>query len=534
MQRKSFIQGAAVLAVAGLFVKVLGAIFKIPLGDMIGADGISYFLPAYYVYNFFLILATAGIPVAISKLVSERYAFGQYGEAHKTFQVSRYLVLSIGSISFLIVFFCADTFAEWFQLPESALAMRCIAPALFFVPLMSSYRGYFQGMQDMRPTAFSQVVEQIFRVLVGLYLAYGLFHGTVSLFAGISLSAEAKGAAGGTLGAAAGAVAGLAVVLAISLYKRTQLKQRRDQETRDSRISRKTILKQILIIAVPITIGAAIMPIVNLVDAAVVNRRLLTCGFDAATARTLYGGLGFASSLVNFPQVLTQAVAMSMVPVIAAAYKAKNWGYLNQNVSTGLRISFILGFPCTLGLMIFAQPILLLLYPSQESDALIAAPCLSVLACGVLFLSIVQTSTGILQGVGKQMTPVRNLFIGVLVKIVLTWVLTGIPAINVKGSAAGTVAAYIIASVLNLWAVKKYTGTKLDLMAVVVKPFGSTAVMGLCAWSVYVALEKLTGGSRISVIGAILVAILVYAALLLLTKTVTREELSKRSSRKEP
>ena len=184
MAKKSFIQGAAVLAVAGLLVKVLGAIFKIPLGNMIGADGMAYYNPAYYVYNFFLTLATAGIPVAISRMVSERVSFGQFREAHHVFKISRALMMAIGVGSFIIVFFGAEILAQASNVPGAAMSMRAISPALIFVPLMASYRGYFQGMQEMTPTAVSQVVEQVFRVVVGLSLAYFLYHGALRIGGG--------------------------------------------------------------------------------------------------------------------------------------------------------------------------------------------------------------------------------------------------------------------------------------------------------------------------------------------------------------
>lgn len=531
MAKKSFIQGAAVLAAAGLLVKVLGAIFRIPLGNMIGTIGMANYNPAYYVYNFFLILATAGIPVAISRMVSERVSFGQFGEAHRVFKISRTLMLAIGGVSFLVVFFGADFFAEASNVPGAALAMRAISPALLFVPIMASYRGYFQGMQDMKPTAVSQVVEQIFRVVVGLSLAYFFFQSAESLGAVSKFSPEESGAAGATLGAAAGAIGGLLVMLIVYMLNKNKIKTRISRERRGMRGGREsssTILKKIAVIAIPITIGAAIMPIVNLIDVAVVTRRLVDTGWDVAVANDMYGQLSaFAGSLINFPQVLTQAVAMSLVPLVAAAYRQKDMLYLRENVQTGLRMAVILGLPCALGLFSLAEPILVLLYPAQKASAVSAAPCLMVMSIGVVFLSTVQTLTGVLQGVGKQMIPVRNLAIGVAVKIAITWILTGIPAINILGAAAGTVTAYLIASILNIIAVRKYTGTHFDFMATAVKPFLSSAVMAVCAWGSYSLLNILLSGSRSATVLAILFAVIVYAVMVFATKTITKEEVSR-------
>lgn len=531
MEKRSFIQGAAVLAAAGLLVKVLGAIFRIPLGNMIGENGMAYYSPAYYVYNFFLILATAGIPVAISRMVSERASFGQFREADRVFRISRLLMLLIGGVSFIIVFFGAGIIAEIVHVPGAALAMRAIAPSLIFVPVMASYRGYFQGMQDMVPTAVSQVIEQAFRVAVGLSLASFFFHSAQELTGPGRVIPEQAGAAGATLGATAGSIGGLLVMLIVYMMNRGKIKNRIAREKRGFRSARESsnaILKKIAAIAIPITIGAAIMPIVNLIDVAVVVSRLQASGWDKNVAEGMLGQLtSFAGSLINFPQVLTQAVAMSLVPLVAAAYKQKDMPYLRENVQTGLRMAVILGLPCALGLFALAEPILVLLYPARQASAISAAPCLMVMSVGVVFLSTVQTLAGVLQGIGRQMVPVRNLAIGVIVKIVVTWTLTGIPAINILGAAAGTVCAYFIASVLNVMAVKKYTGIRFDFMATAVKPFLSSAVMAVCAWGSYRLLFLLLHGSRMATVFAILVAIVVYGVMVFATKTITKEELSK-------
>lgn len=531
MAKKSFVQGAAVLAAAGLLVKVLGAIFRIPLGNMIGTEGLANYNPAYYVYNLFLILATAGIPVAISRMVSERVSFGKFGEAHRVFKISRALMLIIGCASFVVVFFGAEFFAEISGVSGASLAMRAISPALIFVPVMASYRGYFQGMQDMKPTAVSQVIEQVFRVAVGLSLAYFFFHSAQKLGIASTFTPQEAGAAGATLGAAAGAIGGLLVMLIVYILSKNKIRTRITREKRGMRGGRessRSILKKIAVIAVPITIGAAIMPIVNLIDVAIVTRRLVASGWELAVAKDMYGQLsGFAGSLINFPQVLTQAVAMSLVPLVAAAWKQKDLPYLRENVQTGLRMAVIMGLPCAVGLFVMAEPILVLLYPSQQASAVSASPCLMVLSIGVVFLSTVQTLTGVLQGVGKQMIPVRNLIIGVLCKIAVTWTLTGIPSINILGAAAGTATAYLIASVLNILAVRKYTGTRFDFVTTALKPFLSSAVMGAGTWGCYHLLYRLLDGSRMATVLAILAAIIIYAVMIFATKTVTRDEVVK-------
>ncbi|MCB6992682.1 polysaccharide biosynthesis protein [bacterium 210820-DFI.6.37] len=524
MERKSFLQGAAVLAAAGLVVKVLGAAFKIPITNLIGDTGMASFIPAYNVYNFFLVFSTAGIPVAISKMVSENIAFGKYREAHRIFKLSRSLMLGIGALSFLITFSGAEAFANLISLPEAALAMKSVSPALIFVPLMASYRGYFQGMQDMKPTAASQVIEQGFRVAAGVALAYVMFQGAVASVLFDGFSPQAKGAAGASMGAAVGAVGGLVFIVILYYRRRKRFIRRIKAENKEAEESSKTILKKIAVIAVPITIGAAIMPIVGLIDAGVVSRRLMDAGLEPEIARGLYGQLtGFAGPLINFPQVLTQAVAVSLVPLIAAAYKKRDAQYLQKNAAAGIRVALMLGLPCSLGLMVLAKPILLLIYPYQADSAANAASCLMVLSAGVVFLSVVQTLTSILQGIGKQMIPVVSLSVGVALKIVITWFL--VPLLGIDGAAIGTVSAYLLASILNWLAVKRYTGLKCDLVTTIIKPAFCTGAMALFAAGSYKALYLLLDGSRAAVLIAILLAAFLYFILLIVTGAVTRREL---------
>jgi stage V sporulation protein B len=272
----------------------------------------------------------------------------------------------------------------------------------------------------------------------------------------------------------------------------------------------------------------------NTIDVAIVIKRLAASGFTPDAANSLYGQLtGMAGPLINFPQVLTQAIAMSLVPAVAAAYKRKEMDFLRYNVELGLRTSLILGLPCALGLMTLSEPIMLLLYPAQRASAVSAAPSLFILSFGVIFLATVQTLTGVLQGIGKQLISVRNLAVGALAKVVLTYYLTAIPSVNIRGAAVGTVCAYIVASTLNLLAVTKYTGTRFDLRLTIIKPLISGLVMSAFVFAthrvVYIVLgnimDSINKANALATLLAILVGVLVYFVMLLKTRTITSEEL---------
>ena len=516
MTKKSFMRGAVILGVAGLIIKVLGAFFRIPLANIIGSEGMGYYQTAYPVYVLFLTVSTAGIPTAIAKLVSEKTAEGDHAEAYRIFKLSFGLLLGIGVASAAILYFGADSIVGTITADQTGAvyAMKAIAPALLFVPMMASFRGYFQGRQDMSPTAASQVIEQTFRVICGLGLAvflvsYGL----------------PQAAAGASFGATAGSIGGLIGIMIIFLRRKKYINNDIAKSISSNRERAGAIIGKIVIIAIPITIGAAIMPIMNSIDLAIVMRRLQDTGYTYEEANSLYGQLtGLAAPLINFPQVLTQSLAMSLVPAIAAARRTGDVDFLRYNVQLGLRSAMIIGLPCAVGLMALSEPIMFLLYPLQKASAIGAAPCLFILAAGVVFLSSVQTLTGVLQGVGKQTIPVRNLFIGAIAKVIITYTLTSIPSLNVKGAALGTVCAYLIASVLNLYAVQKYTGTVFDFKLILGKPLISAIGMGIVVQLVFRLLYSVLGNG-LSTIIAVTCGVFTYTVLMFLVKGITSDEI---------
>lgn len=377
-------------------------------------------------------------------------------------------------------------------------------------------------MQNMNPTAVSQVIEQLFRVAIGLTAAVLLVD------TGLEYAA-----AGASFGATAGSIAGLVAVGAMYLFRRRSIDKGMSGKS-GSEESTGKILLSILAIAVPITIGAAIMPIMNTIDVAIVIKRLTSSGFTPDAANSLYGQLtGMAGPLINFPQVLTQAIAMSLVPAVAAAYKRRESEFLRYNVELGLRTALLIGLPCALGLMVLAEPIMLMLYPAQKASAVSAAPSLFILSAGVVFLASVQTLTGVLQGIGRQLIPVKNLAIGALAKVIITYYLTAIPSVNIRGAALGTVCAYIIASLLNLMAVRKYTGARFDMNVTVVKPLISGLAMAASVYGSYRLLSVVAGGildsanmaNALATAISIVIGCLVYTVMLIATDAITSEEL---------
>ncbi len=515
---RKVIKGAAIIGVSGVIVKILGACFRIPLTNWIGADGMSYYGYAYQIYGTLVILATAGVPVAISRLAAENIGLRQYKNAHRIFHVSLIMMAVLGLILFSICFFLAGTLTNALGNPGARLAVRAIAPALFFVSLLATFRGYFQGRQNMNPTAISEIVEQLVRVIVGLSLAYSLLDKSLE-----------ETAAGAAFGATAGSVAALAIIIIIYVLnvKVIRLKISRGLEYVEPY---GVLAKKIAVIAIPIVIGSLIMPIMNLTDTVIVMRRLQSTGYSYEQSRHLYGLIsGYCSTLIGFPQIFTQAVAISLVPAISAARAVGDSERVKDNTFLGYRLTMIMAFPCALGIFALAKPILLLLYGSRPEEASEAAPTLMILSIGVIGLAISQTSTGVLQAVGKQMVPVYHLLWGMGAKIVLTYVLVGIHSLNIKGAAISTLVAYAISFILNNISVRKYTGTKFDYVKTYVKPGIASVVMALFVLLAHRAFFGIAGNSIATLI-AILVGILVYFLMILLLKAVTPDELDRISA----
>ena len=543
--RHTVMYGAVILSAAGIIIKILGAVFRIPLANMIGDEGMGYYSGAYPVYTLLVVIGASGIPIAVSRLVAEHNAEGEPGSANRVFKTALILMAIVGVCFFCFLYFGSYEITTRLGVLSGAVyGMQAIAPALIIVPVMAVMRGYFQGQQNMKPTAVSQIAEQAFRVVAGLAFAYILLS-----------EGKAFAAAGGTFGATVGAAAGLIALLFIYSRKRKSVPYReRREQARQARekarhVSTWSIIKRIVIIAAPITVGAAIMPIMYNIDLWLVPGRLTYAGFDPVTVRSMYGQLsGFAEPITNLPKVLTQAIAISMVPTIVRAWKQKDHEFLSYNVTLGLRFALIIGMPCTVGLMILSEPIMHLLYPMQLEGAAGAAPALFIFAIGVVFMSSIDALTSALQGVGKQMIPFINIAIGAGCKLAITFVLTGLPFFNIKGAALGTVSAFVVAALLNYRAVQIYTGTRFEPGLTFMRPGFSALVMGGVVAAVYYSLRGAIGESAVSLaqlaasqfqrdvteatlvnalstLIAILAGIVVYVIMLFMTRAIKGEEL---------
>ncbi len=510
MQRKSFIKGAATLGIAGLLVKIIGVLYRIPLGRLIGDNGLGLYQTAYPFYTILLMLSTAGLPPAISKLVSEHIARGDRAGADKIFKAALVLLITFGLIGAVILYNFSDKLAALAGDPLARLAIAYIAPALFFVAVMSAIRGYFHGLQNMFPTAMTQLVEQLGKVVMGLTFAYYL------LPKGIEY-----GAAGAILGVMASEALAMIVII-IYYFKKREIAPKRAVANQNL----NTILKNIVKLSIPILIGASIMPIVALSDSLIIRTRLMDMGYSLDSARELFGLFsGRVNPLINIPGIISLAFCVSIVPAISAAQSKGAHDQVKRNAKIGFKMAMLVGIPSAVGLAILATPIMNLLYNTFALDKnLLAGQLLMILAGGVIFLSILQTLNGVLQGLGRVMIPVIALSIGAAVKIILSYYLIAIPSINIYGAPISTFACYFVAAIIDIIMVKKYTGVKFGFIECIFRPAVASIFMGAAAWGVYALLYNHLNNGIVTLL-AVFIGIIVFVICIQIFNVLSRSEI---------
>ncbi len=513
-KKNSFLMGTLILGAAGVIIKILGAIFRIPLGYFIGAEGMGYYQTAYPVYALFLTLATAGLPTAIAKLVSEQAALGNHKGANEIFRITHLMLFITGFVMFLVLFFGANYIVTDIQHnPNAVSAMRAIAPALLIVPSMSAYRGYYQGYQQMTRIAASQVIEQVFRVFLGLALAY--------LF--MAQFGPKIGAAGGISGATIGAFASFLFLVAVYLKDSKKRKEMTENSVGYVKQKKSTIVMKIIKVVIPISVGACVMPLVNVVDTVIVISRLEVAGYTNMAANAMLGQLtGMSMPIIVMPMVFTTAIGMSLVPAISTSFTLKKFDEARHNAKLAFKITLLLVLPCAFGLAALSEPIMGLLFPKQPSEVI--GLMLFTLAPGCVFLGLLYTFNGILQGIGKPWIPVFALLGGIVGKVIISYTLTAMPAFNILGSALGTVVSYMIAAIVEYIYIKRALNIKFDIMQYFIKPLVTVMVMFIGARYSYMGLSILLG-SKLSSIIAIAIGGAIYVIVLLGIGGITEEEI---------
>lgn len=575
-KQNTFFGGAAVLAAGILVVKLIGLFYKIPLLNIIGEQGTADFGNAYNIYAVLLTISTAGLPVAVSKLVSEANALGRQNQVRRTFRLAMALFLTLGVLSFLVMFFCADQLAGLMHDSMAAPGIKALAPAVICVGCLSAFRGYAQGHGRMTPTAVSQIIEALCKLTVGLGLAYWLVkHG----------SDASHAAAGAITGVTVGTIVALVYMLMNFLITRGREGSLSDDRPDDA----LTILKDLLMIAVPITISSSMVGIVTVIDSALVQGQIqkvlisdpdswalyqqvvdfapLEAARDAwqqavssgaaaeavsqlygavelaaeNISRSLYGNYSGALTIYNLPLSLMAAITASVIAAVSAALARRDRRGAARITGSALRITALLAFPMGVGLFVLGTPIIRLIFP--ELDASVAGPLLSTLGIASIFVCLMLVCNSVLQAHGFINLPVVIMALGGVVKIVTNYNLVAVPTIGISGAPVGNVLCFGLCMVLDLVVIARVIHGRPDYLPLLAKPAAAAGVMGLGAWAVYGLLSKLLSyeevtqvgetiqtlgktGNGIAVMGAILIAVIIYAVLVVALRAISREDLS--------
>ena len=473
-----FLKGTMILTISSIIVKVIGSLNWIILSRVLGGEGIGLYQMGFPIYLMAITVSSAGVPVAISIITSEKLANKDYRGAKRVFNVSLRLLLVSGLIFSSALLFGADFLINQHIIRDARAyySIIALAPAVFFVTFLASFRGYLQGWQIMTPTATSEVVEQLVRVITmlvfaDLFMPYGL----------------AYAAGGASMGAGAGAFCALLVLM--WFYRRLKRRLHEEIEAQDDSIPEESaghIIKRLLKLALPVSLTSLMLPIGANLDLLIVPQRLEVAGFDVRHATELFGYLtGMAVPLVNLATIFTAAMTISLVPSISESKALERFDAIRDKIRLAFRVAMIITFPCFMGLFFLAEKVAALIYNAPG-----AAGAIQTMSVGILFLGMHQISTGILQGLGKTAIPVINMILACLVKVVMSWWLTAIPFLGIKGASMATVADFAVAAIINMGFIYKYTGFTFSLGSLL-KPLLASGVMGAVIYLVLSITEQL-------------------------------------------
>ncbi len=464
---KLFFAGVLVLTISNLIIKAIGVLFKIPMNHIVGDQGMGYYSSAYTIYTFFYMVSTAGLPVAISLLVSENRAKGKLNQVKKVFKIAMLLFLAVGIIGTAVMFFGAHGFASLLKAEPTYFCIIAIAPTLFFICLSSALRGYFQGYQSMLPVAISQLIEALCKLFLGIAFAtyalnkYGSGKETIHYVAGYAV-----------LGLTIGAGLGMIFLMLSKLFFKSE---RYDAEyievsgINEETDSSKSILKRIALIALPVTVSASVMSLTNLIDMALIQRLLQSFrGMTEAQATSVYGNYtSLCVPLFNLPPYLIYPISYSIVPMIKTAVASGDKKRAQLVMESSLRVAVLIGIPCGLGMAALAKPILHF-FGYRYWSVVSAAPLLAILAPSTFFICVLSVSNAILQANGYERKPVISMLAGAAVKIATNTVL--IRFIGMPGTPISTFLCYLTATALNIYFVVKHVGLKLRFSRIFVRP----------------------------------------------------------------
>lgn len=556
---QSLLQGASVLAAAMIIVKLIGAVFKIPLGNILDGEGMGYFSTSYSVFSMIYAFSTAGLPAAVAKMVAEQSVRERYQDIRRIRALSVRLFFWMGLIGFLLMAAFSKLYVDLAGSGNALLSVLAISPAVFFGCMMSAYRGYYEGLRNMTPTASSQVIEVIAKLIFGLSLAWGVtFLGQMQYQSGgLVFGQEAStveemrraiapyASAAAILGVTISTFVGTAYLLILHKWKGDGITAE-DLKYSPRPIRMRVLLIRLIKIAIPISLGSIVVNVAQFVDTLTIITRLDDAfAAHSAEMNAIFGGLipadilasgeagnfiygsysGYALSVFNLVPAFTSIFGKSALPSVTAAWTAHDRRGTQVNIESVIRMTCLIGIPASLGILAMSKPILTLLFPGKVAEVAIAAPVLSMQGIALLFLGLTSPLFAVLQGLGRADLPPKFMLVGVILKFAVNWIAIGIPVINVQGAAAGTTACYATIIILCLIWLRKITGIRFHFIRLLIRPLIAGAACAGTAYAVYHVVLSGLDSNSLKTLVSIGCGGLVYLILILLVRGIYKDDL---------
>ena len=513
-KKQTFLHGAALLAMATAIVKVIGAFYKIPLKMIIGDQGYGYFNTAYNIYAVLLMICTAGLPIAMSRMISQATAKGQYNQVRRVYSTARGIFLALGILSSALMMGFSHQLAAFQKQPDAWAAIFCLGPCALLMCVMSTYRGFFQGQGNMRPTSNSQILEAAVKLVIGLALAFGVMKVTNSVGY-----------------AAGGAILGVTVsclVSAVYLNRMQRPAYRTLPVTDDTPLSYGKTVKQLLAIAVPITVGSAGLQILTVIETNLYMGQLLTAnGLSQDTADTTKGIYDMCFTVFNMPCAFMVPITTSVLPAITALLATGDTAGVKATEESAARITGLLSLPCAMGLTILAEPVMGLLGGYTGENGVLAGRILGILGVNIFFYGVIQYTNVVLQSHGYAHIPVINTLLCGGVKLAVVYLLVGNPQIGILGAPMGMLLCYGCIGIMNFIAIYRVVPKKTKLLSNLLRPALPAVLMGGVVWGLSKILRLLpgVGSSRVILCGVCIAAgVVIYCVSVVIFKAIRRED----------
>lgn len=539
-KQQSFMYASLIMVVSTVVVKMLGLVFRIPLTNLIGTVNMAYYSTAYEVYLPIYSIAMAGLPVAVSRMVAQYVSEGRYNDVKSVFKVAKRFFTVTGLVAFVLMFGIGYLVTVIAANPNALPSMFVIAPCILFCCVLSLYRGYYEGLRNMFPTAVSSIIEAVCKLVLG----YGFAWIVMNYYEGENVGAYAAAAAilGITIGTA---FAALFVFLRHKLVGDFISPQK--YISAPPAINTREIFKALIAISIPVVLGSMATQISGLIDVAMVQRQLYGVAesnfsvfenqysqyyTSAEWAKyvadnevhlipySLYKN--YAYTFFNLVPTITAAVGVSALPVLTMAWTEKNKEAVKSNLESMLKTITLIAFPAGIGLFALAPQILSMLYNTPATEA--AAPLLRILGIAACFAGMTTPMTNLLQAIGRPSAPVKNIAVGAIIKIVVNFILVGIPEVNILGAPIGTLCCYAYIAIADLFCIVKYSRVVPSMFVTIIKPLAAAVVCGVAAYLGNMGLSVLIPGSRLATVGAIAIAFIAYVIALAFFRCISRED----------